>query len=68
MKLWTAQNGTIWLRDLFPSMVPHARILTYGYDASTRGQRQLATSIHDHAKGLLSFLAIERQATNVSHW
>ena len=32
---WTADNGTLWLRDLLPLDLPTARILTYGYDADT---------------------------------
>jgi hypothetical protein len=27
----------MWLKDLLPHDVPNARILTYGYDANTRG-------------------------------
>jgi hypothetical protein len=27
----------MWLKDLLPQDVPNARILTYGYDANTRG-------------------------------
>jgi hypothetical protein len=64
---WTAANGTNWLRDLLPSEFPHARILTYGYDAYTRDRAQLtAESIRDHAETLISSLALERQRTNVS--
>jgi hypothetical protein len=64
---WTADNGTFWLRDLLPEKVPHARILTYGYDAYTHGRDQLANeSVHDLAKDLLSSLATERRISNVS--
>src|SRR5882757_288470 len=64
---WTV-NGVLWLRDLLPEKVPRARILTYGYDAYTRGRDQLAEeTIYDLAKGLVSALATERRVTNVSH-
>ena len=64
---WTAENGTFWFRDLLPNKIPHARILTYGYDANTRGQQQFASgSTYDLARGLLSSLATQRQATGVS--
>ena len=66
-KSWTADNGTLWLRDLLPEKIPHARILTYGYDAYTRGRDRLAKeSLHDLAKDLLSSLATERKISKVS--
>ena len=67
-KSWTADNGVLWLRDLLPERIPHARILTYGYDAYTRGRDRLANeSLHDLAKDLVSSLATERRISNVSH-
>ena len=64
---WTAENGTFWLCDLLPNKIPHARILTYGYDANTRGQQQLARmSINNLAEDMVSSLAIFRRATGVS--
>lgn len=49
--------------------VPHARILTYGYDAYTRGRDQLANeSIHDLANDLLSSLATRRRISHVSDY
>jgi hypothetical protein len=66
-KSWTADNGTLWLRDLLPEKVKQARILTYGYDAYTRGRDQLANeSVHDLAKDFLSSLATERRISKVS--
>jgi len=62
---WTADNGILWLRDLLPEQVPQARILTYGYDAYTRGRDQLADeSVHDLAKDLVSSLATERRISD----
>jgi len=61
---WTTENGICWLRDLLGSRVSEARILTYGYDANTRGKEQLSTqSLYSHAHSLISNLALERQAT-----
>ena len=66
-KSWTADNGILWLRDLLPEKVPHARILTYGYDAYTRGRDRLAKeSLYDLAKDLVSSLATERRISKVS--
>jgi protein SERAC1 len=66
-KSWTAPNGTLWLRDLLPEKLPQARILTYGYDAYTRGREQLADeSVYALAQKLLADLATERHDSNVS--
>ncbi|KAK7937620.1 uncharacterized protein PG986_014488 [Apiospora aurea] len=34
-KTWTARNGVHWLHDLLPTDTPHARIMSWGYDANT---------------------------------
>jgi protein SERAC1 len=66
-KSWTAPNGTLWLRDLLPEKLPQARILTYVYDAYTRGREQLADeSVYALAQKLLADLATERHDSNVS--
>jgi protein SERAC1 len=66
-KSWTAPNGTLWLRDLLPEKLPQARILTYGYDAYTRGREQLADeSVYALAQKLLTDIATERHESNVS--
>jgi hypothetical protein len=67
-KSWTAANDTLWLRDHLPENIPRARILTYGYDAYTRGREQLADeSVYALAQKLLADLATERHDSNVSH-
>jgi hypothetical protein len=43
------ERCTFWPRDLLPEKVPHARILTYGYDASQNG-------IFEHSQNLLEAL------------
>ena len=64
---WIAENGVCWLRDLLGLRVSEARILTYGYDANTRGQEQLSSqSLYSHAQTLISNLALEREAAAVS--
>ena len=66
-KSWTADNGVLWLRDLLPERIPHARILTYGYDAYTRGRGWLSReSLQDLAKDLVSSLAEERRISKVT--
>ena len=66
-KSWTADNGVLWLRDLLPERIPHARILTYGYDAYARGRNWLSEeSLQDLAKDLVSSLAEERRISKVT--
>jgi len=62
---WTIEN-VLWLRDLLPSKIPTARILTYGYDARTRGHVQLSSqTLFDHSETFLAKLALFRQNTDV---
>jgi hypothetical protein len=64
---WTA-NGKLWLRDFLPDKIPHARIMSYGYDAYTRNRQQLSDqTIYDHAEALVAALAARREETNVRH-
>ena len=64
---WTAANGVCWLRDLLPSRVPEARILTYSYDANTRGKEQLSPhSLYTHGQELIRNLNMMRKMTEVS--
>jgi len=56
----------MWLKTLLPERVPHARILTYGYDAYTRDREQLTNqTIHDHAETLTAKLVQYRKETDV---
>lgn len=56
----------VWLRDLLPKRIPQARILSYGYDANTRGHEQLSVETLDgHAVALVSKLALIREETFV---
>jgi len=65
-KTWTAENGTMWLKDLLPNQLPQARILTYGYDTRTHGLEELShQSLNNHGINLLSSLCLVREKTNV---
>ena len=65
-KSWTAENGVLWLRDLLVHEIPPARILTYGYDADTRGKEQLTSqTMYDHAETFVAKLVLFRKKTNV---
>ncbi|KAF8524260.1 hypothetical protein BU17DRAFT_6911, partial [Hysterangium stoloniferum] len=60
---FTASNGISWLRDLLPPSIPNARILTYGYDASTSGQNRFQQTLYDVANDLIASLANFRAST-----
>ncbi|PVF91422.1 hypothetical protein CPB86DRAFT_878527 [Serendipita vermifera] len=60
---WTAENGTMWLRDLLPLDIPSARILTYGYDSDTRRFTHTSTQgIFHHAEAFVVDLTLARIA------
>ncbi|KAK0614544.1 Alpha/Beta hydrolase protein [Immersiella caudata] len=62
---WRADNGVFWLRDLLPDVLPHARILSYGYDSRTYASSSISDQfIYDHAKALVAELAAFREYTN----
>lgn len=58
-KTWTNTDGHLWLRDSLPSHVPHARIMTYGYDSSLKFSPSRA-NINDFASELAARLDLER--------
>lgn len=51
-------HDVFWLRDLLPKEVPHARVLTYGYDSSPAKLLGSASTsmVHHHATDLVSEL------------
>ncbi|RYP46151.1 hypothetical protein DL768_007626 [Monosporascus sp. mg162] len=61
---WTADNGVNWLRHLLPQDLPHARILSWGYDANTHGPRVSCQYLYDHARSLVADLCRKRKLTN----
>ncbi|KAG9656867.1 hypothetical protein KCU64_g5581, partial [Aureobasidium melanogenum] len=64
-KIWTAENGVHWLRDLLPDDLPYARILCWGYDANTHATDRVSWQyLYDHARTLVSELCRKRTITN----
>ncbi|ERF75017.1 hypothetical protein EPUS_08062 [Endocarpon pusillum Z07020] len=67
---WTADGqGDPWLKTLLPEKVPHARILTYGYDAyitKSIGKTASRNRLSDHARNLLGDLTADRTSCNAS--
>ncbi|KAG8820871.1 hypothetical protein FRC19_008537 [Serendipita sp. 401] len=62
---WTAEGGTMWLKDLLSGDIPNARILSYGYDADTRSFSRTPTqSIFHHAEELVEDLSRLRRAAD----
>ncbi|KAI9757027.1 MAG: hypothetical protein M1835_000685 [Candelina submexicana] len=59
-----ADESVYWPRDLLPSAVPNARILTYGYDADVVGlfQARSKDSISQHAQTML--IDVEHEVRN----
>lgn len=64
-KTWTVDSIN-WLRDLLPSDIPNARILSWGYDANTHSTSPISAQyLYDHATTLVSDLCLERRLTKV---
>ncbi|KAA6416359.1 MAG: Kinesin light chain [Lasallia pustulata] len=62
-KTWTTNNVN-WLRDLLPSDIPNARILSWGYDANTHSTSQISCQyLYNHATTLVSDLCLKRRLT-----
>lgn len=63
---WTAGNSINWLYHLLPHDLPNARIMTWGYDASTDSRSRVSCLyLYNHAKTLVSDLCLERELTEV---
>ena len=60
IKTWTAEDGTVWPRDLLPARMPEARVLCYEYNGSIRGATSIAGT-RDHARSLLQQLEDYRE-------
>jgi len=63
-KSWTSGN-VLWLRDLLPSEIPNARILTYGYNANTRGTQLSHQTLTEISETLVSKLVLFRKTSSV---
>jgi hypothetical protein len=67
IKSWTMDSGAFWLQDQLPSVAPRARVMTYGYNAYTRGSSVLSNQkIYQHGQDLITLLANERQKPEVN--
>jgi hypothetical protein len=64
-KTWTAANDIHWLRDLLSTDIPNARVLCWGYDANTHGDRVSCQYLYNHATTLVEELNLERTLTKV---
>lgn len=64
---WTSrQINAFWLKEFLPLDVPHARVMTLGYNAHAAFGNTTADII-DHAKSLLSSLVDKREEEDVGH-
>ncbi|KAG9052480.1 hypothetical protein FS842_009789 [Serendipita sp. 407] len=62
---WTAEDGTMWLKDLLPDDISNVRILSYGYDADTRNFSRTSTqNIFRHAEAFAEDLSRSRKAAD----
>lgn len=61
-KTWEHDNGSLWLRDFLPADIPHARIMTFGYDSTVAFSKSVAR-IEDKALELLNHLSAKRSPT-----
>ena len=62
---WTAKGQVSWPSTLLPSILPKARILTYGYDAYVlRKSVTSSNRLIDHSTNLLNDLAAERASSD----
>ncbi|KAK0712187.1 Alpha/Beta hydrolase protein, partial [Apiosordaria backusii] len=60
-----AATGTMWLRDLLPSRLPDARIMTYGYDSRVFSGTK--ADVLQDAEELLSQLRAKREDLEVGY-
>lgn len=54
------KTGKMWLRDILPTDLPHARIMTYGYDTKLTGSKCNAR-ISDYAREFLATIIDARR-------
>ncbi|CCA75354.1 related to tetratricopeptide repeat domain protein-Neosartorya fischeri [Serendipita indica DSM 11827] len=63
-RTWTTDQGSLWLRDLLPTDLSNARVLTYGYDADARSPECVSTqTMRRHADGFAKALSRKRKVT-----
>ncbi|KAF8527628.1 hypothetical protein BU17DRAFT_27870, partial [Hysterangium stoloniferum] len=54
---FTAHNGVLWLRDLLPTVITNARILSYGYDGHIWGQNRSLRTLDDLSANFITMLS-----------
>jgi hypothetical protein len=66
MKTWTtmSQSGqpVTWIKDFLPHHIPHARVMTFGYDSSVKSSKSVA-DVGTFANELLEGLLSRRQSS-----
>lgn len=50
---WTHANGTLWIRDLLPKLLPGCRVYTYGYPSQVAFSTSFA-EVREYSRRLLS--------------
>lgn len=60
VKSWTADDNTLWPRDLLPKDIPNVRVLSFQYNTTIQGTTSKG-KISDHALQLLNALHLDRQ-------
>lgn len=61
---WTdLHSGNLWLRDFLPSDLPTARVMSFGYNATTLFS-QVVTNIDNMVEALLAATHVRRRSTN----
>lgn len=70
IRTWTHEKtGICWLRDLLPTEIPNARVLSWGYLANTNswgGKITTSDRILHHAETLIEELQIDREVSSGS--
>jgi hypothetical protein len=61
---WTANNGTMWLRDLLPvdDVFKKSRVMTFGYNSMLIDSRRVNDCLQDYADELLATIADQRNS------
>ncbi|KAK9357218.1 hypothetical protein V1504DRAFT_94113 [Lipomyces starkeyi] len=62
-KTWTAKSPPPWPKTLLPECLPHARIITFGYDARVVAVKETISvnKVRQHAQALMTDIANFRQ-------
>jgi hypothetical protein len=50
------QSSRMWLKDLLPNTVPSLRVMTYGYDSHSLGNRNGEVRLPDYSSKFIEYL------------